>query len=61
MRTPVRSSLRLHPESSEAAGDGLVLLRRNTWLAADDEVSLPYHPLVPAIEGNLQAVAERAR
>jgi hypothetical protein len=48
-------------ERGEAPGDHGVLFGRNAWLAADDEVSLAYRPVVPTIEGDLKAVSERTR
>jgi len=41
------------------ASDGVVLFCRDARLAADDEVSLAYGPLVPPLERDLKAVAER--
>src|ERR1700722_18499131 len=49
------------PQRSEATGNRVVLIGRDTRLAADDEVSLAYRPLVPAIGSDLQTVSERTR
>ena len=51
----------LMPSAAKRPGDRLVLLFGDAWLAIDDEVSLTYRPLVPTLEGDLKAVAERAR
>ena len=46
---------------TKPAFDLFVLIDGDIWLTADDEVALLYCPLMPALESNLQAIAERTR
>lgn len=46
--------------SREPPSYRLVLLLRDSRLADEDEVALPYGPLMPVVERHLQAVAERS-
>src|ERR1700679_1948962 len=51
----------IDPPRSEPTLSRVVLLARDCWLVADDEIALDYRPLAPAFECHLKTVAERTR